>query len=117
MRKAPPSVDELLDLVGLVYASALDPAKITNSLQALKTCMDLAGSQKFTFHRESGTILDQQMCAAIHSTVRNDSLNHWGNVDPRAYQPLAPCRQAMCCCATNGLTTVLSGATGTTRSS
>ena len=42
MRKTLPSVDELLDLVG---------------------------SQICTFQRESGAILDSQMCAAIHYTL------------------------------------------------
>lgn len=83
MRSRPPATDELLHLAGLVYASALDPSKTADSLQALEHCFDLAGSQVFTFHRETGAILESQMCAAVHRTLSDDYLNHWGNVDPR----------------------------------
>lgn len=83
MRTKLPDADELLDLAGLIYASALDPSKATDSLRALETCFDMAGSQIFTFDRASGVILESQMCAAVHRTLSDDYLNHWGNVDPR----------------------------------
>ncbi len=56
-------------------ASAPDPAKTTDCRQVLETCMNLADSQIFAFHRQSGAILDSQMCAATHKTLNDDCLN------------------------------------------
>lgn len=83
MRSKPPDMDQLLNLTGLIYASAIEPGKTTDSLAALEEVLDMAGSQVYTFHRASGTILDSQMCAAVHRTLSDDYLNHWGYVDPR----------------------------------
>jgi DNA-binding CsgD family transcriptional regulator len=98
MRSKPPDTEELLHLAGLVYASVLDPSKTTDTLGALEDCFDLAGSQIFTFHRETGTILESQMCAAVHRTLSDDYLNHWGNVDPRVpmLASLSSCTAAAC---------------------
>lgn len=43
--------------MGLIYASALEPSKTTEGLYAMEACFDMAGSQIFTFHRETGAIL------------------------------------------------------------
>jgi len=91
MRNKPPEIGELLNLTALIYVSVLDPSKITDSMGAMEACSGMPGPQLFTFHRDTSAILESQMCAAVHRSLSDDYLNHWGNVDPRV-RTLAPIR-------------------------
>lgn len=86
METRPPSNEELLDLVGSIYACALEPAGMSQTLRALNTTLQGAFAQILTLHRETGRVL--------HSWISEDSpplekahrqyLGEWARRDPRA---------------------------------
>jgi len=74
-----PSTDELLDLTGLIYESALEPATLRPALAALSRTFRSAAAHIYTYHRSTGQVLQS------HSTDerRNQQyLREWAAVAP-----------------------------------
>lgn len=85
MDTRPPSSDELLDLVGSIYASALEPVDMSQALAALSTSVQGAFAQLLTLHRRSGRVLHSWISdtsPAIQEAHRQ-YLSEWAALDPR----------------------------------
>jgi DNA-binding CsgD family transcriptional regulator len=86
LRSRPPTTEEFLDLVGLMYASAVEPGKTTETLRLLNEAVGGTSAQTFTWHIRSGKVLHSQFSGtdtALQEANRQ-YLNHWGSLDPRA---------------------------------
>lgn len=100
MEPRPPSNEELLDLVGSIYESALDPADMTQTLRAVNATVQGAFAQMMTVHRKSGHVLNSWISdgpPALEKAHR-EYLRQWTAFDPRApwLASLAPGAVARC---------------------
>jgi DNA-binding CsgD family transcriptional regulator len=82
-KNGPPDTDQLLDLVGNLYASALDPSAATEALNALCRSLGGAATQIYTYDKGSGTVLASQTNDVINEDRNDQYIRHWGALDPR----------------------------------
>jgi DNA-binding CsgD family transcriptional regulator len=82
----PSSNDELLDLVGSIYASALEPVDMTQALRAVSTTVQGTFAQMLTVHRKSGRVLTSLISDGSPALVKAhwEYLSEWAAFDPRA---------------------------------
>jgi DNA-binding CsgD family transcriptional regulator len=82
----PPSNDELLDLVGSIYESAVEPADLTQTLRAVNTTVRGSFAQMLTLHRKSGRVLDSWISddSPALAKAHREYLSEWAAFDPRA---------------------------------
>jgi DNA-binding CsgD family transcriptional regulator len=81
----PPKPEDFLNLVGLIYASSVEPEKTTEMLRVLSHTLGGTSAQTFTWHKSSGKILHSQFSGADAGLEEANSqyLSHWGALDPR----------------------------------
>lgn len=83
MDRLEPTTEQLLDLVGSIYETALDPASMNVALSKLTTCLKGVASQLYTWDVSTGRVLESQTesleCIAAHDRYRD----HYGQLDPR----------------------------------
>jgi len=86
MRCPPPKPEDLLNVVGLIYASAVEPEKTTEMLRLLNDTVGGATAQTFTWDKSSGEMLHSQFSAtdSVLEEANRQYLSHWGALDPRA---------------------------------
>lgn len=83
MSNAPPSLDEILNCIDRVYASALDPAQTPITLQLLNNVLRGTVAQIYSYDRASGAVLDSQTNEVLDETANAAYVTHWGYLDPR----------------------------------
>lgn len=84
MSRKPPQLDEVLNLVGAVYAAALEPQGLPKSLSVLNKTMQGEFSQMFTWHHETGTILNSTIDDETALLYAHDEyVREWAQKDPR----------------------------------
>jgi DNA-binding CsgD family transcriptional regulator len=89
MPRATALTEELLDLVGRIYTSAVKPAGMTATLEGLAQCLGATFTQTYTYDRNTGTVLDAQISHhALTDKAHADYTHEWYRHDPR------PARQA-----------------------
>lgn len=86
MRNWTPGAEAMLDLVDRIYASAVEPARLGEALEALNGYIRGSAAQIYTRHRASGAVLDSQVNpgAPIDHEANEQYVLHWGARDPRA---------------------------------
>jgi DNA-binding CsgD family transcriptional regulator len=85
-RNRPPSTDELLDLVGQIYASATEPDNTLAPLGLFNEIVGGTSAHAFTWQRSTGKVLHSRFSesdAGLEEANRQ-YLGQWGAVDPRA---------------------------------
>ena len=82
-KNGPPDTDQLLDLVGNLYASALDPSAATAALDALCSSLGSSATQIYTYDKGSGMVLASQTNDVINEERNDQYIRHWGALDPR----------------------------------
>ena len=79
-----PSTDQLLDLVGRIYATAVRPAEMTACLEALTQCVGATFTQTYTYQRHTGVVLDAQISHPfLTDKAHGDYTREWHRHDPR----------------------------------
>jgi DNA-binding CsgD family transcriptional regulator len=77
-------VDELLNVVGLIYGSAVDPAHTMEALQAINRYVRGSTAQIISFDRGTGEVYESHIDGAVVSAKTNDDyVRHWSAMDPR----------------------------------
>jgi DNA-binding CsgD family transcriptional regulator len=86
VQSRPPSNDELLDLVGSIYASALEPVDMPQALRAVNTSVQGAFAQLLTLHRKTGRVLKSLLSddSPALEAAHREYLGEWAARDPRA---------------------------------
>jgi DNA-binding CsgD family transcriptional regulator len=82
----PPPNNELLDLVGSIYASALEPVGMTQALRAVSATVRGTFAQLLTVHRNSGRVLNSLISdgSPALEAAHREYLSEWAAFDPRA---------------------------------
>jgi DNA-binding CsgD family transcriptional regulator len=83
--EAIPATDELLQLVGRVYACALAPAEVTDVLRALNASLGGSLTQLLTLDATTGTVLEIQVSDPAWADASRAYLDRWGKLDPRLH--------------------------------
>src|SRR4051812_37743784 len=93
------SNDQLLDLVGRVYATAVRPSEMPAWLESLTECLGATFTQTYTYHRQSGLVLDAQIShPALTEKAHEDYTREWNRLDPRpALQATLPSGSVLLC--------------------
>lgn len=83
MVRPEPSLEQMLDLVGSIYETALDSGAMNVALAKLTVCLRGVASQLYTWDVASGRVLESQTesqeCIAAHDRYRD----YYGQLDPR----------------------------------
>ena len=72
-----------VELVGLIYACATEPARLPEALRLFNELVGGTTAQLFTRDLASGAILASQVADAAHEPVGRHYVSHWGAFDPR----------------------------------
>lgn len=78
-----PPVEQLLSLVGDIYACALDAGNVRPTLRALRDVLDSNVAQIYTYEADSGRVLDSQSDEMLDEAKNDLYVTHWGHLDPR----------------------------------
>lgn len=94
-----PSTEQLLDLVGQIYATALQPGRMTQALQALNDCVHGTFAQVYTYHRGTGQVLDAHLSETVINAEGHERyVRDWSALDPRPKKQLElPLGSVMLC--------------------
>ena len=83
MKSQAQNPEGMVDLVGLIYASATEPARLIDALRLFNELVGGTTAQLFTRDLASGAILASQVAEAAHEPVGRHYVSHWGAFDPR----------------------------------
>jgi DNA-binding CsgD family transcriptional regulator len=79
-----PTTEEILHLVGLIYACATDAGKQNEVLRVFNAQVGGSAAHIFTRHLASGAVLHSQTSATLRDEANEEYVSHWGLLDPRA---------------------------------
>lgn len=83
MKSYAPNPEGLMELVGLIYACATEPARLPEALRRFNELVGGSTCQLFTRDLSSGTVLSSHMDDAGHEPVGRHYASHWIAFDPR----------------------------------
>jgi len=83
MKSHAPHPDGLIELVGLIYAWATEPARLPEVLRLFNELVGGTTAQLFTRDLATGAILSSQVADPAHEPVGRHYVSHWGAFDPR----------------------------------
>jgi DNA-binding CsgD family transcriptional regulator len=78
-----PNAEALLQVVGMVYACALDPGRLPELLRQFSVCVGSPFAQLFTRDIATGAILASHVGDAAGEPANAHYVSHWGTFDPR----------------------------------
>jgi DNA-binding CsgD family transcriptional regulator len=83
MKSPSPTPEGIVELVGLIYACATEPARLPEALRLFNEMVGGTTAQLFTRDIASGAILSSHVADAAHEPVGRHYVSHWGAFDPR----------------------------------
>jgi DNA-binding CsgD family transcriptional regulator len=78
-----PHIDQLLDIIGSLYESALQPSAMSVALAKLTQCTGSVGSQLFTWDIGTGRVLESRTEAEELVASHDQYRDFYGRIDPR----------------------------------
>lgn len=76
-------IDALLEIVGDLYAGALQPEQSMTALQGMNRWLRGTSAQVISFNRDTGEVLDSQTDQSIPERLNDEYVAHWSKIDPR----------------------------------
>ena len=83
MKSHASSPEGIVELVGLIYACATEPARLPEVLRLFNELVGGTTIQLFTRDLASGAILASHVADAAHEPIGRHYVSHWGAFDPR----------------------------------